>query len=161
MWPSTICHLSTRADSCTIYMPSLTCERYTSGCEVILTFWHSWEAWILLCRVPPLLVLHAVQCVAVLKLGCIIFLQKSFTDQLSKSGPVVQVHIMNSHFFLSSLLSEFRINILSLEVWFCSFGTSSWRLSQIPCCSVWSYDLRRTPWKNWLQTEMSQIQILL
>lgn len=44
---------------------------------------------------------------------------------------MVQVHIMNSHSFPLSLLSELKIDILALEVWFCSLETSSWRLSQI------------------------------
>lgn len=67
---------------------------------------------------------------------------------------------MNSHYFPLSLLSELKINILALEVWFCSLETSSWRLSEISSCCVQSFDFRSTPWKNWLQTEMNQIQSL-
>lgn len=73
---------------------------------------------------------------AILKHGCIVFSKKSFADHLSNCGPAAQVHVMNSHFFPLSLLEELSIDILALEVCFCSLETSSWRLSLISSCGV-------------------------
>lgn len=83
----------------------------------ILTF--TWEAWLLLCRVPPLLALHAAHCVAILKHGCIIFSKKNFTDHLSNSGPAV--HVLPTFPFLPfELVIRVTNCSLVLEVWLCS-----------------------------------------
>lgn len=122
------------------------------GHTYILTFTR--EAWLF----PPLLALHALQCDAILKHGCIIFSQKGFNDHLSNSGCS---WISTFPFLPYEPIIRVMNHSLVLEVWSCFLEWSSWRLSQISSCGVWSYDLRSTPWKNWLQTETSQIQILV
>lgn len=74
------------------------------GHTYILTF--TWEARLLLCRVP-LLALHIVRCVAILKLGCIISSQKTFTDHLSNSGLTARA----LHEFLVSPFLPFELVI--------------------------------------------------
>lgn len=85
------------------------------------TYLHSHERLgLLLSRILPLLDLHAVQCVAIVKPGWLrFFAQKTLASNLSYLD------------FVLSLLSDVGIVRLVLEFWFCSLETSSWRLSQI------------------------------
>lgn len=152
MWPSTICHLSTRADSCTIFVPSLTCECYTSGREGTLAFWHSHER-PGFCSAecgPALLALHAAQCAAILKLGCfnIAFPRKASLTICQTVGRQCKCMSWIPSSSPLSLLSALGIDIFALELWFCPLETSSWRLSQMSSCGEGSYDSRGTLWNK-------------
>lgn len=79
---------------------------------------HIWQAWFLLGLLLLLAlhaalqhIVHAVQCAAILKQGCIIFSWKRSTDHLSNSSLVVfGLHEFPlSLFFLLSLLSDLRV----------------------------------------------------
>ena len=93
-----------------------------------------------------MLALHALQCVAILK----VFSQKTFADHLSSREDLQSERM--SWIPISSLwacyLSWESTFLLRSTGFLGSLETSSWRLSQILSCRVWSYDLRGTPWKK-------------
>lgn len=129
------------------------------GHTYILTF--TWKAWLLLCSAATVNFTCSTMCCCI-KAGCIMFLPEKlhwpFVKQWTSSA--CSSWIPTFPFLPLELVIGVTNHSLVIEVWLCSLETSSWRLSQISSCGMWSYGLRSTPWKNWLQTEMSQIQIL-